>query len=135
MEMCDRYQTGALTPIVRWLSQGMQRAAAPPHPPRPAARAENVPAPRQEADNATPAGMIWTNTMIYSFLYEKVMNLSFRILDHLLTLTPLLIIFWQKVNRKLRMGTNLLMMQTGHLRMKMWQNQAEAMVGTNGGAL
>ncbi|XP_015960025.1 uncharacterized protein LOC107483932 isoform X1 [Arachis duranensis] len=50
------YQTGALTPIVRWLSQGMQRAAAPPQPPRPAApRAENVPAARQGADNAAPA--------------------------------------------------------------------------------
>ncbi|KAK7329155.1 hypothetical protein VNO77_23303 [Canavalia gladiata] len=49
------YQTGALTPIIRWLSQGMQRAAAPPHPPRPAARAENVPAPRQEGDNAAQA--------------------------------------------------------------------------------
>ncbi|XP_028774149.1 uncharacterized protein LOC114731188 [Neltuma alba] len=49
------YQTGALTPIVRWLSQGMQRAAAPPHPPRPAARAENVPAARQGVDNAVPA--------------------------------------------------------------------------------
>lgn len=56
--MCYRYQTGALTPIVRWLSQSMQRAAAPPRPPRPAARAENVPAARQEADNAAPAGMI-----------------------------------------------------------------------------
>ncbi|XP_027332773.1 uncharacterized protein LOC113847712 isoform X2 [Abrus precatorius] len=50
------YQTGALTPIIRWLSQGMQRAAAPPHPPRPAARAENVPAARPEGDNAAPAG-------------------------------------------------------------------------------
>ncbi|RZB64914.1 hypothetical protein D0Y65_041114 [Glycine soja] len=49
------YQTGALTPIIRWLSRGMQRAAAPPHPPRPAARAENVPAPRPEGDNAAPA--------------------------------------------------------------------------------
>lgn len=58
--MCGRYQTGALTPIIRWLSRGMQRAAAPPHPPRPAARAENVPAPRPEGDNAAPAGMIWT---------------------------------------------------------------------------
>ncbi|GLT28703.1 hypothetical protein SLA2020_036150 [Shorea laevis] len=38
------YQTRALTPLVRWLSQSMQRAAAPPHPPRPAVRAENVPA-------------------------------------------------------------------------------------------
>ncbi|KAJ6296434.1 hypothetical protein OIU78_024311 [Salix suchowensis] len=35
------YQTGALTPLVRWLSQSMQRAAAPPRPPRPAVRAEN----------------------------------------------------------------------------------------------
>lgn len=58
--MCDRYQTGALTPVIRWLSRGMQRAAAPPHPARPAARAENVPAPRQEGDNAAPAGMICT---------------------------------------------------------------------------
>lgn len=58
--MCDRYQTGALTPIIRWLSRGMQRAAAPPHPPRPAARDEHVPAPRPEGDNAAPAGMIWT---------------------------------------------------------------------------
>ncbi|XP_014498736.1 uncharacterized protein LOC106759879 isoform X1 [Vigna radiata var. radiata] len=49
------YQTGALTPIIRWLSRGMQRAAAPPHPARPAARAENVPPPRQEGDNVTPA--------------------------------------------------------------------------------
>ncbi|KAG7021714.1 hypothetical protein SDJN02_15441, partial [Cucurbita argyrosperma subsp. argyrosperma] len=38
-----RYQTGALTPLIRWLSQGMQRAAAPPHPPRPGVRAENAP--------------------------------------------------------------------------------------------
>ncbi|XP_030456383.1 uncharacterized protein LOC115677369 [Syzygium oleosum] len=37
------YQTGALAPLIRWLSQGMQRAAAPPHPPRPAVRAENDP--------------------------------------------------------------------------------------------
>lgn len=56
--MCYRYQTGALTPIIRWLSQGMQRAAAPPHPPRRAARAENVPAARQGVDNAAPAGII-----------------------------------------------------------------------------
>ncbi|KAG5011966.1 hypothetical protein JHK82_024141 [Glycine max] len=49
------YQTGALTPIIRWLSQGMQRAAAPPHPPRPAARDEHIPAPRPEGDNAAPA--------------------------------------------------------------------------------
>ncbi|XVF69918.1 hypothetical protein PTKIN_Ptkin11bG0119500 [Pterospermum kingtungense] len=50
------YQTGALTPLIRWLSQGMQRAAAPPHPPRPAARAENVPAAgRQGNENAALA--------------------------------------------------------------------------------
>ncbi|KAE8710367.1 hypothetical protein F3Y22_tig00110321pilonHSYRG00046 [Hibiscus syriacus] len=51
------YQTGALTPLIRWLSQGMQRAAAPPHPPRPAARAENVPAAgRQGNENVALAG-------------------------------------------------------------------------------
>ncbi|CAI9099222.1 OLC1v1036007C1 [Oldenlandia corymbosa var. corymbosa] len=38
------YQTGALAPLIRWLSQGMQRAAAPPRPPRPDVRADNVPA-------------------------------------------------------------------------------------------
>ncbi|KAJ7979414.1 Transmembrane protein [Quillaja saponaria] len=49
------YQTGALTPIVRWLSQGMQRAAAPPHPPRPAVRGENIPPARQGNENAAAA--------------------------------------------------------------------------------
>ncbi|CAI0427845.1 unnamed protein product [Linum tenue] len=49
------YQTGALTPLVRWLSQSMQRAAAPPRPPRAAARAENDPAVRQN-ENAPLAG-------------------------------------------------------------------------------
>ncbi|XP_052199009.1 uncharacterized protein LOC127806059 [Diospyros lotus] len=50
------YLTGALTPLVRWLSQGMQRAAAPPQPPRPAARAENIPpAARQGDGNAAHA--------------------------------------------------------------------------------
>ncbi|KAI9191190.1 hypothetical protein LWI28_004879 [Acer negundo] len=38
------YQTGALTPLLRWLQQSMQRAAAPPHQPRPAVRADNAPA-------------------------------------------------------------------------------------------
>ncbi|KAH0915489.1 hypothetical protein HID58_029935, partial [Brassica napus] len=39
------YQTGALAPFIRWLSQGMHRAAVPPPPPhRPAARADNDPA-------------------------------------------------------------------------------------------
>ena len=59
---CFRYQTGALTPIVRWLSQGMQRAAAPPHPPRPAVRAENVAAARQGVENVAGAG-------IFRFVY------------------------------------------------------------------
>ncbi|XP_031114662.1 uncharacterized protein LOC116018800 isoform X1 [Ipomoea triloba] len=36
------YQTGALAPLIRWLSQGMQRGAAPPQRPRPAVRAENA---------------------------------------------------------------------------------------------
>ncbi|PQP91836.1 uncharacterized protein Pyn_07496 [Prunus yedoensis var. nudiflora] len=50
------YQTGSLTPLVRWLSQGMHRAAVPPHPPRPVARAGNVPpAARQGVDNAAVA--------------------------------------------------------------------------------
>ncbi|KAK4851637.1 hypothetical protein QYF36_017031 [Acer negundo] len=38
------YQTGALTPLLRWLQQSMQKAAAPPHQPRPAVRADNAPA-------------------------------------------------------------------------------------------
>ncbi|CAA2993303.1 uncharacterized protein LOC111366065 isoform X2 [Olea europaea subsp. europaea] len=51
------YQTGVLAPFVRWLSQGMQRAAAPPEPRRRAVRAENVPAAEREAnENAAAAG-------------------------------------------------------------------------------
>lgn len=47
------YQTGALAPLIRWLSQGMQRAAAPAQPPRPAARADNaLAAARQGNENA-----------------------------------------------------------------------------------
>ncbi|KAK9068312.1 hypothetical protein SSX86_012423 [Deinandra increscens subsp. villosa] len=48
------YQTGALAPFIRWLSQGMHRAAAPPQQPRPpAVRADNIPAaPRRENENA-----------------------------------------------------------------------------------
>ncbi|CAH8302975.1 unnamed protein product [Eruca vesicaria subsp. sativa] len=39
------YQTGALAPFVRWLSQGMHRAAVPPpRPNRPAPRPDNDPA-------------------------------------------------------------------------------------------
>ncbi|KAK6930589.1 hypothetical protein RJ641_004683 [Dillenia turbinata] len=47
------YQTGALTPLIRWLSQGMHRAAAPPQPRRPAVRAENIaPAAHVANENA-----------------------------------------------------------------------------------
>lgn len=42
------YQTGALTPLLRWLSQSMQRAAQPP---RPAVRAENVPAAERQGND------------------------------------------------------------------------------------
>lgn len=51
------HQTGALTPLIRWLSQGMQRAAAPPQPPRPARlRNENPGAADGQpgAENETP---------------------------------------------------------------------------------
>uniref|UniRef100_A0A5B6YV86 Transmembrane protein n=1 Tax=Davidia involucrata TaxID=16924 RepID=A0A5B6YV86_DAVIN len=48
------YQTGALAPLIRWLSQGMQRAAAPPQPPRPAVRAENVPAAARQGNENAP---------------------------------------------------------------------------------
>ncbi|XP_057536477.1 uncharacterized protein LOC130814439 isoform X2 [Amaranthus tricolor] len=47
------YQTGALTPLVRWISQAMHRAAAPPRPPRPAAMVE--PIVRQGDDNGAAA--------------------------------------------------------------------------------
>lgn len=51
------YQTGALAPLIRWLSQGMQRAAAPPpQPPRPAVRAEN-PAGGGNGDAALADGL------------------------------------------------------------------------------
>lgn len=53
-----RYQTGALTPLVRWLQQGMQRAAAPPQPPRPDARLDNLPpGARQGNENAAGPGI------------------------------------------------------------------------------
>ncbi|OIV98395.1 hypothetical protein TanjilG_16722 [Lupinus angustifolius] len=48
------YQTGSLSPIIRWLSQGMQRAAAPPLPPRAVPRVD-IPGARQGVDNAAPA--------------------------------------------------------------------------------
>ncbi|XP_021723474.1 uncharacterized protein LOC110690883 [Chenopodium quinoa] len=47
------YQTGALTPLMRWISQAMHRAAAPPRPPRPAARVD--PIVRQGDDNVAAA--------------------------------------------------------------------------------
>ncbi|XP_050218613.1 uncharacterized protein LOC126669242 [Mercurialis annua] len=51
------YQTGALTPLVQWLSQSMQRAAQPPRPPRPVGRAENAPpVVRQNENAALPEG-------------------------------------------------------------------------------
>lgn len=49
------YQTGALTPLVQWLSHSMQRAAQPPRPPRPAVRAENVPAAARQNENVALA--------------------------------------------------------------------------------
>ncbi|XP_077236808.1 uncharacterized protein LOC143878403 isoform X2 [Tasmannia lanceolata] len=45
------YQTGALTPFIRWVSRGMHRAAAPLQP-QPVVRAENGPAIRPEDNNA-----------------------------------------------------------------------------------
>ncbi|CAI9277990.1 unnamed protein product [Lactuca saligna] len=47
------YQTGALAPLIRWLSQGMQRAGAPPQQGRAGVRAADLipPAARQEHEN------------------------------------------------------------------------------------
>ncbi|KAK9097749.1 hypothetical protein Syun_024794 [Stephania yunnanensis] len=52
------YRTGALTPLIRWLSQGMHRAAAPPQGPHQqvAARGDNNPAAlRPDGENAARA--------------------------------------------------------------------------------
>lgn len=49
------YQTGALAPLIRWLTQGMQRAAAPLQPPRPAVQADNVHAPGRAGHENPPA--------------------------------------------------------------------------------
>ncbi|KAF2317205.1 hypothetical protein GH714_016637 [Hevea brasiliensis] len=46
-----KYQTGALTPLVQWLSQSMRRAAQPPRPPRPVARAENAAVAARQNEN------------------------------------------------------------------------------------
>lgn len=51
----NRYQTGALAPLIRWLSQGMQRAAAPLQPPRPGVRADNAHAPGRAGHENDPA--------------------------------------------------------------------------------
>ncbi|KAK2646401.1 hypothetical protein Ddye_021596 [Dipteronia dyeriana] len=50
------YQTGALTPLLRWLQQSMQRAAAPPRQPRPAVRADNAPAGQGNENAALAEG-------------------------------------------------------------------------------
>eukprot|EP00268_Persea_americana_P035454 TRINITY_DN349_c0_g1_i1.p1 TRINITY_DN349_c0_g1~~TRINITY_DN349_c0_g1_i1.p1 ORF type:complete len:286 (+),score=59.14 TRINITY_DN349_c0_g1_i1:116-973(+) len=55
------YQTGALTPFIRWLSRGMQRPGVPPQPqpqpqPQPPVRAENGPVVRPEDENAHQPG-------------------------------------------------------------------------------
>lgn len=47
-----RYQTGALAPVIQWLSQGMRRAAAPPA--RPAARPDNLPAAGEPGNENAP---------------------------------------------------------------------------------
>ncbi|KAK9099758.1 hypothetical protein Scep_023188 [Stephania cephalantha] len=52
------YRTGTLTPLIRWLSQGMHRAAAPPQGPHQqvAARGDNNPAAlRPDGENAARA--------------------------------------------------------------------------------
>ncbi|KAK9097509.1 hypothetical protein Sjap_023006 [Stephania japonica] len=52
------YRTGALTPLIRWLSQGMHRAGAPPQGPHQqvAARDDNNPAAlRPDGENAARA--------------------------------------------------------------------------------
>lgn len=56
-----RYQTGALAPVIQWLSQGMRRAAAPPA--RPAARADNLPAAGEEGNEN--AGLVGKLSSVY----------------------------------------------------------------------
>ncbi|KAG2249605.1 hypothetical protein Bca52824_089233 [Brassica carinata] len=52
------YQTGALAPFVRWLSQGMHRAAVPPPRPQPPAAAA------ARADNDDPAAAMPLNDAV-----------------------------------------------------------------------
>ncbi|GAB2267412.1 hypothetical protein Dimus_002395 [Dionaea muscipula] len=49
------YQTGALAPLLRWISQAMHRAAAPPRPARPAPRPE-LPVPPENENIAAGEG-------------------------------------------------------------------------------
>lgn len=65
-----RYQTGALTPLIRWLSQGMHRAAVPPQP-RPAVRAENVPPARQGIENAALPGKFFLFPSFFNVINVK----------------------------------------------------------------
>ena len=70
-----RYQTGALTPLIRWLSQGMQRAAAPPHPPRPGVRAENAPvAPPAAGQEAAIAAVAFAGTFFSQYHISSLSN-------------------------------------------------------------
>nr|VDC74259.1 unnamed protein product [Brassica rapa] len=54
------YQTGALAPFVRWLSQGMHRAAVPPPRPQPPPAA----AAAARADNDDPAAAVPLNEAV-----------------------------------------------------------------------
>jgi hypothetical protein len=46
----------------------MQRAAAPPHPPRPAVRADNLRAPGRAANEYAPAAGTFTNSSVLKTL-------------------------------------------------------------------
>lgn len=60
-----RYQTGALTPLMRWISQAMHRAAAPPRQPRPVARVDPVVGQGNNNVVAAAAG----NLLFFSLAY------------------------------------------------------------------
>lgn len=64
----------------------MQRAAAPPRPPRPAARAENVPAARQEVDNAAPAGTIFLHfiQMIFICFFWNTLIIKVELMQYVM---------------------------------------------------